>query len=437
MRVHIELQNLRRNVASLASSVVPLGLGEGLGRIFNLAVVVVMSRRFGVSTIGAFALGQTVSQYLIPGIDMGLRHIGARLIANHPEQCRYITGAIQGKRLITAAFVIPMAFLYGKYGPIPLDARDMVCLYSLSLAPYAVSLDWLAWGLKRFVVLGAWRAFASFCYFIVAILGFTLFHAGPLYAALANATGYFAGSLCLWVLLRPHLTPVPTTVNKVDISSEVNWPKTIWMGSALIFNQAFNSIDALVLGALSNTTQVGLYNAAYRVLLLLLSIYYLATQAIYPRISTIPPAERSIRTISRYLILVAVVGAVVVAAVEPAAHVVIRTIYGQKFDPAVPLLRVLILALPLDFMTSLLGVTLVAWGKSKTMLITTVSATTVNVALNVYLIPRQAAFGAAWATIASYLVLLIVSIGALTSPEIRTFCLGFLKRNSSVEEVEI
>jgi len=54
------------------------------------------------------------------------------------------------------------------------------------------------------------------------------------------------------------------------------------MGLAWLGNLAFNSIDMLMLGVMSNPRQVGLYSAAYRVLNQVLVAYYLLTQSLYP-----------------------------------------------------------------------------------------------------------------------------------------------------------
>ena len=54
------------------------------------------------------------------------------------------------------------------------------------------------------------------------------------------------------------------------------------MGVAWLGNLAFNTIDMLMLGVMSNPQQVGLYSAAYRILNQVLMAYYLLNQSLYP-----------------------------------------------------------------------------------------------------------------------------------------------------------
>ena len=53
-------------------------------------------------------------------------------------------------------------------------------------------------------------------------------------------------------------------------------------GDGMAGNLAFNTIDMLMLGVMSNPQQVGLYSAAYRVMNQVLFAYYLLTQCFIP-----------------------------------------------------------------------------------------------------------------------------------------------------------
>lgn len=84
------------------------------------------------------------------------------------------------------------------------------------------------------------------------------------------------------------------------------------------------------------------------------------------------------------------------------ASLIVRTLYGNRFLPAAPLLSVLIWSeIPVFFASVVVNV-LIAHKKQNLLPIPTLIGAVVNVALNLFLIPRYAALGAAWATLVSY-----------------------------------
>lgn len=83
---------------SLSRSIVHLGSGELVGRLCNIATVIWLGHRYGVVILGLYALAQSVTQYLQPLIDFGLRHVGARLLAVYPQAARDIVERVQRRR---------------------------------------------------------------------------------------------------------------------------------------------------------------------------------------------------------------------------------------------------------------------------------------------------------------------------------------------------
>jgi O-antigen/teichoic acid export membrane protein len=86
---------------------------------------------------------------------------------------------------------------------------------------------------------------------------------------------------------------------------------------------------------------------------------------------------------------------------------ILRIIYGADLN-ATHLLRLLSFAIPMDFCAAFLGTALVSRGFDRAVLWGAVTAALCNVLINLWLIPRFSATGAAWATVISYGVLLLV-----------------------------
>jgi O-antigen/teichoic acid export membrane protein len=394
----------QRSVASrLSSRVFTIATGEGLARVANLLLVVFIGRTFGVRGAGAYALAQGLSLYQMQATDFGLRHIGARLAIQYPNCIREIVSFIQRRRIVLALMATVLSYLYGKFGPVPSEARTLVSLYSLSMLGYGFSVDWLAWGTERFRHLSSWRVTVSLLGLGITVVSIHWFHTGMLIIPVANGVAYCVADGLLWrfwarkFVARNSLSSAAKTTLKVP-----HWKETGYLGLALVVNQAFNSIDTMMLGGLSGSMATGLYNAAYRILLLVLATYYLGMQAIYPRFASIEEQNRSVRVLLRPLLVVAFTGVGISVVMILIRRTLISFIYGSAFALSAELARPLLFAIPLDFMTSLLLTALVAWGQSRGALASTGTAVCMNVLLNSFLIPRFGAWGAAIATPLSY-----------------------------------
>jgi O-antigen/teichoic acid export membrane protein len=178
------------------------------------------------------------------------------------------------------------------------------------------------------------------------------------------------------------------------------------MGAAWLCYLAFNNIDVLMLGLMSNAEQVGLYGAAYRVLNQALATYYLLTQALYPQFARHGINERAGMLGARILGPLLTSGILIAAGISVARRPILAVVFGHQFLVAAPLLLLLAWSIPIDFMTSYLSNAFFAWGMEKEVLACTAVCAFANIALNLVFIPRLGAQAAAVNTLVSYGMLL-------------------------------
>lgn len=403
-----------RNVPRLSGRVLTIAAGEGIARLSNLLLAVFIARVFGVRAAGGYALAQALALYLMQATDFGLRHTGARLIARSPEHAGWIIRFVQQKRILLALLMSVLGCVYGWLGPVPHDTRSIVSLYALSMFGYGLSLDWLAWGMERFALMSGWRALVSLLGAGISIVCIRYFNSGLVIVALANALAYLIADSLLWFFwARRMVAAKDETATSAARAEGTGWRPIALLGFALLLNQAFNSIDTMMLGSLTNSTETGLYSAAYRLLLLVVAVYYLGMQAIYPRLASFEEAGHTLRPIWRPLLAVVVAGATVAAAMESIRGPFVALLYGSGFSASAKIAAPLLVAIPFDFATSFLITTLVAWNHPRRVLTATGTAVLSNVLLNYFLIPRYRAMGAAYATPLSYIPLLLMLLWQL------------------------
>src|SRR5271165_1511793 len=388
-------------------NILHLGSGEMLARLCSIAIIILLGHRYGVFVVGVYSLGMTVAFYLQPVIDFGLRHIGARLMAKYPRSAGEIMHRVQRRRLLMAAVALPLTLIYASVAKLPPDLKLFLALFSATGVLYALSLEWAAWGWEHLRLLGLSRAIVTFCILVAVVAGY---HRGIhiLWWAMAgNAVGFFLQVIVFrawWHRHRP--SPREAIENLEEVGDSLAWRRTSVMGVAWFSNMAFNSIDLLMLGAMSNAQQVGLYSAAYRLLSQVLVTYYMFTNSLYPTLArqTIEDRVRMLRP--RFLLPLFGTGVVLAIGLAMVRRGLLTIFFGHQFLAAAGLLFVLTWCLPLDFLTSYLNSAYIAWAMEKALLLCTAVAAGSNVVLNLIWIPAYGAKAAAVNTLIGYVIFL-------------------------------
>jgi O-antigen/teichoic acid export membrane protein len=386
---------------------VRLGSGEILSRICSVAVVILLGHRFGVAILGVYALGVSLSQYLMPVIDFGLRHVGARLIARFPSSASEIMHRVQRRRLAMAAAALPLILLYATLARLPVDMKIFLFVFSAITAMYALSLDWAAWGREQLRLVGLAKAIVPGSVLLCLLIALRVGHLLA-WLVVGNLIGFCLQGLVFWMWWKHHQGEIGEQEwGVVAVTEALAWQRTSIMGLAWLGNLTFNTIDMLMLGVMSNPEQVGLYSAAYRILNQVLVTYYLLTNVLYPQLARQTVAERVRMLRPRILLALLATGIALASLVVAFRRPVLAIVFGHAFVEAAPLLLLLAWCLPLDFLTSYLSNAYIAWGMEKKILMGTMVAAGVEVVLNAIGIPRHGAMAAAVNTLISYGVFLV------------------------------
>jgi O-antigen/teichoic acid export membrane protein len=393
----------------LLSSILRLGTGEAVSRLASFGLYAYISRAFGIELLGIVALSQTIATYVTLGTDQGLRMIGARLVARDPSAAPEIMRHVLRRRLTSCAICVALGVLYAVKGPVPANARYYILGFVLGVIPYSFSLDWLAWGLARFGWLGAWRGGTNLLFVVSAVVAIHVSRTTLLPLTVANAASAALGAVFLWALwiFQWRVPNADAQSANNELENHFRWNVVLPLGMATIFNLMFNNFDTVILGALVSAKEVGRYNAAYKILFVIFGGFYLVTQSLYPKLSRAGGGKKAKRMFAYTLVALSLLGIGLAGMIAIWSGSILGIIYGSDVN-AIYLLRVLSLAIPMDFCVALMGTVLVSQGFDKSVLWGAGFAAMCNILVNLWLIPRHGAEGAAWTTVLSYLILLIV-----------------------------
>jgi O-antigen/teichoic acid export membrane protein len=305
-----------------------------------------------------------------------------------------------------AAVVIPFILLYAALARLTFELRLFLFAFSAVGALYAFSLDWAAWGREQLLLAGSAKAIVPACILLGLLIASTRGHLLS-WLVIGNLAGFLLQGWFFHLWWKRHLRVIgEQQQGAAEIAKALEWRRTSIMGLAWLGNLAFNTVDMLMLGVLSNPEQVGLYSSAYRILNQVLLAYYMLTGALYPQLARQDRSQRRQMLRPRIFLSLFAVGSLLAFLLAFFRRPLLGIVFGHPFVAAAPLLLLLACCIPLDFLTSYLSNAYLAWSMERGVLACALVAAGSNIVLNLATIPRYGAMAAAVNTLISYFVYL-------------------------------
>lgn len=187
---------------------------------------------------------------------------------------------------------------------------------------------------------------------------------------------------------------------------------------AQFFSIIYFRVDTVMLGSLKDQTEVGIYNAAYRLLefTLIFPAYY--GGAIFPVIAASYKNNQQrflliYRRSIKYMWIMSLPMALGVMALAPK---LILTIFGPNYQASIPILSVVMWSLLVIAINGVSMPYLIAMGKQRVITILALVMMLFNIALNYLVIPSYGALGAAWVTLVSEIINISLFVMVLVKP---------------------
>ncbi len=189
------------------------------------------------------------------------------------------------------------------------------------------------------------------------------------------------------------------------------------LGLFLVVLNLYSYVDGVMLGVMRGNVETGLYAAAYRTYEGMSYLPSIIASVLTPRLSDLFVSHRREHRRVALLGLAASVGLAIIvgAAAYVLATPLLVRLFGAAFAPAASPFRILCLGLPLVFAIWVLHAIIISVNRETLLVQTALVGLAVNVSLNLYVIPRMGADGAALATVVGELVSMIILIGGVAA----------------------
>jgi O-antigen/teichoic acid export membrane protein len=220
----------------------------------------------------------------------------------------------------------------------------------------------------------------------------------------ATVVSLLAGTLLIWVPARREYR-IPWPIISPDVWRSF-LPICLIMGLASMMSMIYDQIDTVMLRYMRSETEVGLYVASYRMMLIAMSFAPILGQVFFPLLSETTGQDHEneqrylgwLGQASLGLALPIATGGFILAAP------LTRFILGTQYTGTATLFRWLMLTIIAGPLASYFGSQLIPMARERKYLVAVVAGAVVNVILNLFLIPRYGAIAAAFTTAISQAV---------------------------------
>ncbi|MGH2962360.1 MAG: flippase [Solirubrobacterales bacterium] len=389
-------------------------VARGLNLALGVLAVVVLARALGPSGFGVWTTALAFVGVFGILADFGLARIATQRMSAEPEKESDWLGALFGT--VTAASVLALAVTVAG---IPLlsdegDARLVTLILAFTLlgvGPGAVAavFDSRVRAEFRMIILSlnsaAWLGLlfvldAGDASIVAFAIGFLIIN------LLTGALGFLVSrrharisvrrGRALW---RPLL--------------RVALPVGIAAGLVVLYYR----IDAVLVFNISGSEEAGIYGAAYRFLDPLIFIPTAVVGALFPVVAALhgrdPKRVRELVQHGGEYLVIAALGALGVTI--PLSEPIVDLLLGPEFDRTAGLLPILMLGFVFVSLSYLAGSLVPVVGLQWRFVAYAAVGVGVNVALNLALIPPYGAYGAAWATVVTEVVVSGLTLAAVFS----------------------
>lgn len=395
-------------------------LAEMVGKLASLALFVVMARVFEPSTLGEYVFALAIVQLLWPVSGLGLDRLLLRDVARDRtavDRLFYDALVLKvGAALAVAGLAAGVVALLGYSGQVQVLVLLLGVLHALSLATTSAQTIFQTYEqMDYYVYATVPRTIVS------ALAGLAVIALGGGIVAVCVAfvvVGALGTAFAFAIMFRWFVRPRREV--RVDRLPGLAW-RAAPLGVQEALGQVTFRIDIVLLSLLTTSAVVGAYGAGYRILEATLFLAWSVATSVLPMYSYLdrssqPSLDRVFGASIKFALVIVVPIAVTLFVCSRA---VVDLLFGlDEYGETVGALRWLALAIAVYPVGHLASALVAVRRPGRLTIFAAALVASANIVLNLLLIPVYGILGAAATTLASEVLLAVVSV-MLARPEAR------------------
>jgi polysaccharide transporter, PST family len=401
-RLKIRLSELFRH--NLVQNALSLYGVQVASYIIPLITIPYLARVLGATGWGLVAFAQAFGSWVALIGEYGFSLSGTREVARHRdnhERLAEILAGVLGAKILLAATAIGVAFLIHRWLAVFRENPGLLWAGMFWALAQAFNIMWFFQGFERLRLVAALDISAK----ILATIGVFVLVRRPEDGWLVLVVQGCGFLLSLGFGFALAYREVPFRLPSLESVREalhIGWSMFLFRSSASLYTTG----NAFILGLFVSPQLVGYYAGAEKISKAFLGFLNPVTQTLYPRLSHLAyhARDRAARLSRVGITVMGAGGAAMGLVICLLAPLLVRVILGSNFAPAVPVLRILSLLLPLIALSQVLGVQwMLPLGLDRPFNAIILIAGLINLGLALVLAPIYTDQGMAWAVVTAEL----------------------------------
>jgi PST family polysaccharide transporter len=391
------LELLRHKLAQNALSLYSVQIAS---YVIPLVTIPYLSRVLGASGWGLVAFAQSFGSWVALVGEYGFSLSGTREIARHRENREKlidIVSGVLGAKSLLAVVSLAVAVLCRLWVPVFREHRELLWAGMFWALAQGFSMTWFFQGFERMPLVAGLDMSTR----ILATIGVFVFVRSPgdAWRALAvQGAGAFVSFLFGLGLAYRELPLRLPRLASVFEAFRMGWSMFLFKSSVSLYTTG----NAFILGLFVSPQLVGYYAGAEKISRACLGLLNPISQTLYPRLSHLAyhARDRAARLARVGMTLMGSTGVALGILLFAFAPLLVRVLLGPGFDPAVPVLRMLSLLMPLIALSVFMGMQwMLPLGLDRLFTTITIIAGVINLGLAVALARAFAGVGMASAVV--------------------------------------
>ena len=369
-----------------------------------------ISRALGVLGVGDYSFTFANASYFVILANLGTATFAQREVALYKDDKTAVSKIfwqVLILRVIYGCVAIGLYFIVF----CTLDSLSLLAIVqSLNILCVAFDISWLYQGLEQFQKTSV-RSFTIKLIFILYVFIFVHNETDLIIYAFGYGFITLVSNAVLWIGIKKYIIRIP--ISKLKIWVYV-WPSFL-LFIPTVANQIYTVLDKTMIGLFTDSSlQNGIYEQAEKISKMALTIYTSLGIVVAPRISylygkkemgEVKKLLNESMTFMWFLIIPMCAGLFGISSN------LVPWFYGEDFSGAIPILRIFsFLLLPVGLSNITAVQCLIPIKKQNLFTISVVVGAAVNLILNLFLIPRFYAAGAAIASVVAESVITLIQV---------------------------
>jgi O-antigen/teichoic acid export membrane protein len=415
-----------------------LFLGEIVGRILKLTIIVFATRKLGVENWGVFSYALAfVSLFYIFG-DFGVNtFITKEMAKDNINKYKYLATASIVRIFFLLVFFIFALLLGPVLGKIKLSF-NMVLVFAIffffeSIREFVMSINR---SLQKMENEGLSKILINLFITIFSLILLTR-NNSPLSLAIAYMLGSILSTIYIIWSIKGEFKKIEWKFSKENFKIIYNfsWPILIISLFGFLF-----SLDTIMLGQMKSVVDVGLYTTAQRLISFLIVIPGFIGISIFPTLSKNENnAEKLGNILQKVLLIILAIAIPLAIGGVLFSEQITLLVLGPQYIAAAPVFAALMVSILASFPNIFLMNLVFVKNLQKFFIIATSIGVFLNILINFILIPKYGAIGAAISTTIAELVIMILNWKKLKKyipfnviPKIGKICIASIIMTTSI-----